>query len=308
MKNDGKSLEAFVATVEEILLPKGFTVTRGEKRFFESGEQEAEFDVVIVGKVGSATLNWLIECRDRPSQGAAEGSWIEQLSGRRSRFRFDKVTAVSTTGFTQSAIAAAKEAGIDLRTVADLDVATIRQWLLLDEFVVRHPRLRPHSTAIKLHESEPAGTQERVDAWLKEKSTSDPILRSSKTGELHSAIHALQTAVNDNRLFERMVPGDSMRTKVELQYQNPDDHYLLDLETGTVRVGALLFDLTISVEAIRVPMVSKREYRASETSETIAQVVAFGPMPFGDGSGRLEFHNNASGIHILLRYNSPTNE
>lgn len=103
MTSDGKQLEALVSFVEETLVPQGFSVNTNTKVFNDEGIQVAEFDVEVRGKVGTTDIAWLIECRDRPSQGAAPGSWIEQLVGRRARFGFNKVTAVSTTGFAAGA-------------------------------------------------------------------------------------------------------------------------------------------------------------------------------------------------------------
>lgn len=113
----GKSLEQLVRSIEEFLLPKGFKVEPNEKVFDDSGNQIAEFDITISGTVGSSSIRWLIECRDRPSEGAAPGSWIQQLSGRKQQFKFDKVFAVSTTGFSPAAVNAAESGNIVLRTV-----------------------------------------------------------------------------------------------------------------------------------------------------------------------------------------------
>ena len=118
--NDGKYLEALVAFVEEQMLPEGFEVKTNQKIYNDDGVQIAEFDVEIRGRLGTTEIVWLIECRDRPRSGAAPGSWIEQLVGRRSRFGFNKVTAVSTTGFTDGARAFAKQQGIEARVVESL--------------------------------------------------------------------------------------------------------------------------------------------------------------------------------------------
>ena len=75
-------------------LNKGFEKIGKEDRIFmytdgvtevfnDEGVQIAEFDVEVRGKVGTTNIAWLIECRDRPSQGAAPASWVEQLVGRR---------------------------------------------------------------------------------------------------------------------------------------------------------------------------------------------------------------------------------
>lgn len=102
MSNDGTQLEALVAFVEETLLPQGFEVKTNNRIFNDEGIQIAEFDVEVRGKIGSTNIAWLIECRDRPKSGAAPSSWIERLVGRRTRFQFNKVTAVSTTGFSKA--------------------------------------------------------------------------------------------------------------------------------------------------------------------------------------------------------------
>src|SRR3954468_23422948 len=115
MTSDGKSLEELVAFVEQTLVPQGFTVETNKRVYSDEGVQAAEFDVEIEGKFGSTPMRWLIECRDRPASGAATAAWIEQLAGRRDRFQFNKVTAVSSTGFTAEAKRYAAQVGIELR-------------------------------------------------------------------------------------------------------------------------------------------------------------------------------------------------
>ena len=118
MSKSGKELESVVAKIEKLLLGSGYSVKVNEKIFDENGCQIAEFDITLEGTIGSTKFRWLIECRDRPSQGPAPGSWIEQLSGRKNRYQFDKVIAVSTTGFSPSAIEAAKELNVVTRQVS----------------------------------------------------------------------------------------------------------------------------------------------------------------------------------------------
>ena len=83
---DGQQLEQWVAMIESHLSPKGFTVERRTPVRNDAGVQIAEFDIVIRGPIGTTEVAWLIECRDRPSEGPAPGGWIEHLVGRRSRF------------------------------------------------------------------------------------------------------------------------------------------------------------------------------------------------------------------------------
>jgi hypothetical protein len=120
MDKSGKELEELISGIEAQMLPQGFKVEPRQRIVDDSGEQIAELDIVISGALGSSTVKWLLECRDRPSEGAAPASWIEQLVGRRERFGFDKVFAISTTGFSKAASDFAKAKGLVLRTVSRL--------------------------------------------------------------------------------------------------------------------------------------------------------------------------------------------
>ena len=123
--NSGKELEQLVHEIERSLLSSDFEVTLNKTKFDDSGDQLAEFDIVISGRVGSLLVQWLIECRDRPSQGPAPGSWIEQLAARKTRFNFDRVIAVSTTGFAKGISEYAEREGVLLRSVQRLgDIAS----------------------------------------------------------------------------------------------------------------------------------------------------------------------------------------
>lgn len=120
-RNDGKALERLVAAVEALLLPPGMQVKRNHRVYDADGVQHAEFDVYAHGNVGSGTFSWLLQCRDRPSGGPCGVEWIRELIGTRDSIHVDRVTAVSTTGFTAPAIAKAKAAGIELREIEKLD-------------------------------------------------------------------------------------------------------------------------------------------------------------------------------------------
>jgi hypothetical protein len=85
----GKQLEHFVELVEKILLPEGFNVQIRDKRFTDDGIQIAELDIFVSGVLGSTKIEWLIECRDRPSKGASPTEWVQHLIGKRQQFNFN---------------------------------------------------------------------------------------------------------------------------------------------------------------------------------------------------------------------------
>ena len=159
MENDGKQLERLVAFVEQTLLPQGFDVKANTRMYNNAGAQIAEFDVEIRGRLGSTDIAWLIECGDRPTQGPSPGGWIEQLVGRRARFGFNKVTAVSTTGFAEGAVDSARQVGIELRAVRALTPEHFAGWLLMRRLHLTEHVHRLNGATLIPAATEPAARQ-----------------------------------------------------------------------------------------------------------------------------------------------------
>lgn len=195
MADDGKRLEGLVAFVEETLLPAGFDVQTNERIFNDDGVQIAEFDVEIRGKVGTTTIAWLIECRDRPGSGAAPVSWIEQLYGRRSRFGFNKVTAVSTTGFSAGARDFAETEGIELREVASLTPEEFSDWLVIQHMEHRERVTRLDRASLLVNQTESPERKNALVETFASIPVNAPLLKSSKTAEMISASSAFSGAV-----------------------------------------------------------------------------------------------------------------
>jgi hypothetical protein len=154
--NDGKDLENLAALIESVHLPEGFLIERNLKPRDEYGNQIAELDVVISGRIGSTPFKMLIECRDRPSDGAAPGSWIEQLATRKRRFDFNTVIAVSSTGFAPGAPQLAEDENIILRTMNELTPDDVSSHIpFFCPIVMNEPRVK--SIAVHL-ETTPSQT------------------------------------------------------------------------------------------------------------------------------------------------------
>jgi hypothetical protein len=139
--NSGRRLEDVVTLIESMNLPSGFTQEQRQRVFNKDGDQIAELDIVITGTVGTSTWKMLIECRDRPSEGSAPRSWIQQLIGRRDDLNVDKVMAVSSTGFARGVTKLAKSKGIELRTFESLTAEAVSE-----NFPVYAPLIIRHGT------------------------------------------------------------------------------------------------------------------------------------------------------------------
>lgn len=302
MHSDGKQLEALVAYAEKLHLPPGFKVATNSKVLNDEGAVVAEFDIEISGKVGTTDFSWLIECRDRPSGGAAPSAWIEQLVGRRDRFGFNKVTAVSTTGFSAGASDYAREADIELREVLSLAPESFGDWLELKTLT---QILRVHDLKDANFLLEVAETTERWNAAMeaiKASRSGDAVLVSSKTGESVTPNQVFIHVVQTSDAFAGVTPDAPRSVTIRAEYPT-DDHYVLSTSVGNVRIMAIEFRGELRIEKSEYPVVSTNEYRHLGSGEPISQVVSFAPQTLHGQNLSFELHRvPATGqIHVVAR-------
>lgn len=304
MASDGKQLETLVAYVEKNLLPAGFDVKANERVFDDDGVQIAEFDIEIKGKVGSTSIAWLIECRDRPGHGSAPGSWIEQLVGRRVRFGFNKVTAVSTTGFASGAISFAKSQGIELREVRTLSPEEFASWLVIQEFKNIHLVSELKYAHIIVDEKESDERKAELHKAISGISKGVAIFRSSMTGELITPSNAFFAAVQEVQgIFDDVIVGKPKTIHLHADYPSDEYHFTVETSVGSVRVRKIEFIGELRITESVVPIINTVEYRQTETGEPISQLAAFAPQNILGMNLALELHHiSDSGVtHICIR-------
>ncbi len=308
MSSDGKQLEELVAFVEENLLPPGFEVKSNARVCNDEGVI-AEFDVEIRGKIGTTTFSWLIECRDRPGAGSAPASWIEQLVGRKTRFGFNKVTAVSTTGFAQGAVQFANAQGIELREVRSLDPQEFAAWIRIAAFhVVRRIADLKHAQ-INVSPNGDAKLMASVAAVLESSNCLSPIFASSVTGAKVTPSDAFLGAVTASSAFEAASPERPQNLHLTANYTD-DDHYLLETAEGSVSIKQIEFFGQLRIEETSVPVAKTVEYRHSDSGEVISQLAAFAAQPMLGMNLSLEFHHmkQSGETHFIMRKLSPERE
>jgi hypothetical protein len=304
MGSDGKQLEGLVSFVEKTLLPQGFDVKTNERVYNDEGIQIAEFDIEIRGNVGSTNIAWLIECRDRPGSGPTPGSWIEQLVGRRTRFGFNKITAVSTTGFSTGATEFAQKEGIELREVKTLSAEEFANWLVMSHFrfITRVTKLNHALILINKKESE-----DRRAALIKLISSlqgDSKFLRSSKNEDLVSSAAAFLGAVSEaGNLFDDLKPnGPGKKVKLEAHYTDKD-YFVVDTTSGPIRVEAIVFLGELFIREKLAPLIYTAEYRRTETGESVSQIASFEPQTIHGMAMALEMHriSETGETHVILR-------
>jgi len=301
---DGKQLEDLVATIEGLLLPNGFAVTKNTRVYNDNGVQVAEFDVEIRGKLGSGNIAWLIECRNRPREGPAPGAWIEQLVGRRSRFNFNKVTAVSTTGFAEGAVEHAKEAGIDLRELGDI-APEMANWLGLRVLQSQERHHSLQNANLHINENESPERAEAAMTALAGKQLGEPQLRSVQTGDTVSLTTAFMGAVAENpHLIEGTLPNQPPTPlKLHIHYPKDDSHFVVDTSLGPVRITSIEYEGTISIIEKLVPLSQVAEYRGVGGEQPVSQTAAFTSEEISVELHRL---NETGAIYVTARRHEPS--
>lgn len=303
MSTDGKQLEALVAFVERELLPPSFDVKCNTRVLNDEGVQIAEFDIEVNGKVGTTTICWLIECRDRPSHGPAPSSWIEQLVGRRTRFGFNKVTAVSTTGFARGAVDFAKQQGIELREVTSLDPTEFKDWLRITEMQhIRRVTDLKHATII-LNSTEPENIKKAALEVISNAAGNDAILISSASGTRGNLTQAFLGAVQSvEDAFKSVVVGSPRTLRLVANYLD-EDHYLIETALGLAKIKQIAFLGELRIEEILVPVVKTIEYRHTGTDEPISQVATFASQSIQGMNLAFELHRmvESGETHVTMR-------
>lgn len=123
-----RRFEEMVAHIEESLAPKGASVKSPDRvRDLVTGRLR-EVDATIRFEVGSTPILITLECRKR--KGIQDDTWIEQLATKRQKIGAAKTIAVSSKGFSESAMRSAKLYGIELRNFADrIDEEIVQEFL-----------------------------------------------------------------------------------------------------------------------------------------------------------------------------------
>ncbi len=275
MDSNGKQLERLVALIEKLYLPEGFEITTNEK-VYDDGVQIAEFDIEIRGRLGTTEVRWLIECRDRPTEGPAPSSWIEQLVGRRARFGFNKVTAVSTTGFAKGASAFAKREGIETREVKALTPENFADWLVMRSIIQVEQSGRLEHATFVIDENESPERQEAFRATISGKGTSEEILRWIETNKTYRAAAAFEAAISEKpEAYDDVVPGQPKPLTLTVPYPDDRAHFVVHTSAGPVRVRQIIFRGALTITRKEIPLSGTVEYAHSASGESISQSASF---------------------------------
>jgi hypothetical protein len=300
MVKDGKQLEHFVSFVEQELVPKGFEVALNRKEFDGDGNQLAEFDIVVRGKVGTGEIAWLIECRDRPSEGAAPGSWIEQLAGRRTRFNFNKVTAVSTSGFSPSARDSAAKADIELREVNSIAPEEFK-WLGLEHLTFNEKAHNLRNATLNVVAEQLTPEVEQDLRTLLASATNQTQLLINAAGKRASLLDIFFGVTEKLGLWKPIKAGaDPVPVQLVANFNSDDRFHVETSSHGNVEIGSIELDGEIFLRETLIPPTTYK-YEGADGA-VISEIVTF-PVVIAQTPIAVEIHkiSGASEMPVILR-------
>jgi len=111
------NFQQLIAYIYEKTIPVGATVTESGMVWDKDAEVLREVDVLIEHRIAGHTLKIAVECRDRSRKDTVE--WIDGLIGKMESLDVNKIVAVSSRGFAETAVRKAKAKGIDTLTFED---------------------------------------------------------------------------------------------------------------------------------------------------------------------------------------------
>lgn len=121
--------QGLVTQIYKSIVPEGGRVTESGMVYDADAKILREVDILVEYKYAGHEFSFIVECRDRSRKETVE--WIDSLVGKTKSLKVNKVVAVSSKGFAETAINKAKENGIETLT---LEAAKDTNW---GEFPIR---------------------------------------------------------------------------------------------------------------------------------------------------------------------------
>jgi len=283
---DWRQFEQLVARIEADAGPLGLTVTSPDRIRDRTTGRLREVDASVRTKIGTSNILITIECRKRRAK--QDVTWIEQLSTKKNAIGASRTIAVSSSGFSQKAEAAARHHGIDLRRLSDVSAAEINKLIRLDFVLFTHKRCALARVGIRLFRSLDWTLPDPEDVDFVLPSSSDPfstIFRNTDTGatwSLNDLWLQLQEATNP---FADIEKG---RTPVVKTACFPfPGNVTVNTPEGPKEIGDVLLSVALSHEVEQIDLESAKKVEYTSPDGAAIQRVEFASREPGAEDWRL---------------------
>jgi hypothetical protein len=225
-------------------------ITSPERALGRNSGQEREIDVSLRGRLGSADLFVMIECRDRSRAGTIE--WIDQAIAKGEDVGASKVVLVSAAGFTKNAKDYADRRGVEMRLLDHLTPSEILDWVAesLQSIQVSIQRVEFLRVTINLRQD--ARSIDPIPGSPPEVSLERPIFRRV-TDDHMASVNEMWNRMNQNEIFAG-TGSDRRRVTVRGRLRDPVERFQVKIRDEWWDVEEIVFTADIWRELIDTPI------------------------------------------------------
>ena len=248
-----REFEKLVARIEKAAGPRDAVVKSPDRVVDHVTGRKREVDASVRVKIGTAPILITLECRKR--QPTQDVTWIEQLATKRQHVCAAKTIAVSSSGFSDGAVAAAKASGVELRRLDEVTRADIDSWLA-PQFMLHIFRQSKLKTVNISYHQEPGDTLSPIlapeaDARRREQGPNAKLFTVANS-ETTLSLNNMWLWAQHQQDFYANVPIDGTCVTQVISFQPPKGELKLPLTDGLrdVKEIKLTFDLWLEQEEV----------------------------------------------------------
>lgn len=273
-----REFERLIARIEKAMAPSGAIVKTPDRVLDKTTGNSREVDATIRYQVGTCPILITIECRDRTS--IEDVTWIEQLVEKKRSIGASITVAVSSSGFTEPAIAKAMASGIEVRTLADTTADDFVKWLRFQNVVVKILKSEVTSLRFDLYDvPDGAEISPVLQELYKRQGPQAPLLIRTSDGKQISIEDFLYLWKEFNGSYwPSELPSDGTKVHRNLHQRLERGCFCIDTIKGRcdiemIHVGIVLFQEIRQIPVSRfvnyaqspnVPLVQTAEWNLSE--------------------------------------------
>jgi hypothetical protein len=269
MTPEWRQFEKVIARIEHAMAPSGAVVASPDRFRDKVTGEFREVDASIRYKVGTCPVLITIECRDRTS--VEDVRWIEQLAEKQRSIGASLTVAVSSLGFSGSAIKKAAATGIQVRTFADARADDFVQWLKTQNIELDISSWALAELALELYDApHDAELLPAVHESFRQHGPLAPILiRNSDGMRYHAENILIEWRKRNGSFFPTDLSSDG--TKIRRNLHQPLHRHCLHVETtkGNFDIRIIHIGLALSRTRSQIPVARCAEY--ADASSALVQ-------------------------------------
>jgi hypothetical protein len=269
-----REFEQLIARIEADAGPQGIVVKSPDRIRCKLTGRMREVDATIRTKAGTADMLITIECRRRTK--VQDVTWLEQLATKRLSIGADRTIAVSVSGFSREAEAAAQRLGITLRRIADVRPEDLNPVLGLDFVIFWHKGCVCTGVGVRAFRAVEVDTRpepDEVDYVLpSDTDLSEAIFRGDdgSSWSINSIWLEVQESLNPYAEIEKGAPP-TFRT-ARIPYPGT---VKVDTPDGPIRIGHVFLSTAMWIEPEFVTLEDARKVQYSGAEDVAIQRVEF---------------------------------